>query len=74
MRRFKLFRQKARAENNRRIAEMIKPLLDTGVISPAAFIAPMLSDQQRVRKIFDRGRFFEIYVRAPPLKPASNLI
>ncbi len=57
------FSPEARAENNRRIAEMLKLFLDTGVICFAAFISPMRADRERVRTIVGPQNFFEIYVR-----------
>jgi len=59
------FSPEGRAENNRRIAEMLRLFLDAGVICLAAFISPMRADRQRVREIVDCGKFFEIYVRCP---------
>lgn len=59
------FSPEGRAENNRRIAEMLKLFLDAGVICLAAFISPMRADRQRVREIVDCGKFFEIYVYCP---------
>lgn len=59
------FSPEARAENNRRIAEMLKLFLDAGVICLAAFISPMRADRQRVRSIVGEGRLFEVYVRCP---------
>ncbi|MDD2464776.1 MAG: adenylyl-sulfate kinase [Desulfobulbus sp.] len=57
------FSPEARAENNRRIAEMLKLFLDAGVICLAAFISPMRADRERVRTIVGDDRLFEIYVR-----------
>ena len=59
------FSPEGRAENNRRIAEMLRLFLDAGVICLAAFISPMRADRQRVREIVDCGKFFEIYVYCP---------
>ena len=57
------FSPEARAENNRRIAEMLKLFLDTGVICFAAFISPMRADRERVRNIVGPKNFFEVFVR-----------
>ncbi len=59
------FSPEGRAENNRRIAEMIKLFLDAGVICLAAFISPMRADRQRVRTIVGEGKLFEVYVHCP---------
>lgn len=59
------FSPEGRAENNRRIAEMIKLFLDAGIICLAAFISPMRADRERVREIIDHARFYEIYVKCP---------
>lgn len=50
-----------RAENIRRIAEMIKLSLDAGMISLAAFISPLEKDRQRVRDIIGQKDLVEIF-------------
>jgi adenylylsulfate kinase len=59
------FSPEGRAENLRRIAEMIRLFLDAGIISLAAFISPMRDDRARARQMIDCGRFFEVYVKCP---------
>ena len=59
------FSPEGRAENNRRIAEMIKLFLDAGIICLTAFISPMRADRARVREIVDPKCFYEIYVQCP---------
>lgn len=54
-----------RAENLRRIAEVIKLFLDAGIICLAAFISPMRSDRERVRQIVGPENFVEVYVSCP---------
>lgn len=57
------FSPEARAENNRRIAEMVKLFLDAGVICMAAFISPKRDYRERVREIVGKVKFIEVYVR-----------
>ncbi|MCW7755281.1 adenylyl-sulfate kinase [Desulfobotulus sp. H1] len=59
------FSPEGRAENIRRISEMIKLFLDAGIICLSAFISPLKTDRERARTIIDCGRFFEIYVKCP---------
>jgi adenylylsulfate kinase len=59
------FSPEGRAENIRRVAEMVKLFVDAGIICLAAFISPMRADRQRVREIVNHSRFFEVYVRCP---------
>jgi adenylylsulfate kinase len=55
------FSQEDRAENIRRIGEMVKLFLEAGVISLTAFISPFKYDRERVRSMIPHGDFFEIY-------------
>ena len=57
------FSPEGRAENLRRISEMVKLFLDAGLICLTAFISPLKADRQRCRELIDCGRFFEIYVQ-----------
>ena len=59
------FSPEARAENLRRIAEMVKLFLDAGTLCLTAFISPLHSDRDRVRRIVGEEDFFEIYVKCP---------
>lgn len=59
------FSPEGRAENLRRIAEMIKLFLDAGIICMSAFISPLRADRQKVREIINCNCFFEVYVRCP---------
>ena len=54
-----------RAENLRRVAEMVKLFLDAGVISLTAFISPLAKDRQRIREIIGPEAFIEIYCNCP---------
>ncbi len=55
------FSQEDRAENIRRIGEMVKLFLEAGVIVLTAFISPFHKDRQWVRSLVPKGRFIEIY-------------
>ncbi len=59
------FSPEGRAENLRRIAEMIKLFLDAGIICMSAFISPLQADRQKVREIINCNCFFEVYVSCP---------
>ncbi|SMP81644.1 adenylylsulfate kinase [Desulfonatronum zhilinae] len=59
------FSPEGRAENIRRIGEMVKLFLDAGILCLAAFISPMRADRERVRQIVGPENFIEIYVRCP---------
>lgn len=54
-----------RAENLRRIAEMVKLFLDADIICLTAFISPLRADREHCRTLIDSGRFYEIYVKCP---------
>jgi len=54
-----------RAENIRRIGEMVKLFVDAGIIVLTAFISPYREDRQRVRQLLSDGQFIEIYVNCP---------
>ena len=55
-----------RIENIRRIGEMVKLFVDSGIIVLAAFISPYRKDRQQLRSLFHNGQFLEIYVECPP--------
>lgn len=52
-----------RRENIRRIGELSKLFVDSGVITLAAFISPFLEDRARVRALLPEEEFVEIYVK-----------
>ena len=54
-----------RAENLRRIAEMVHLFIDAGVISLTAFISPLKADREKVREIIGHENFVEIYCNCP---------
>jgi len=51
-----------RVENIRRIAEVGKLFVDTGIITIAAFISPLNSLREMAASIIGKNNFFEIYV------------
>jgi len=53
-----------REENLRRIGEVAKLMLETGVMVLTAFISPMRKDRESVRSLFPHGDFVEIYCDA----------
>lgn len=54
-----------RTENIRRIGEVGKLMLDSGLIVLAAFISPFQSDRDQVKAIVGAANFFEVFVDAP---------
>jgi adenylylsulfate kinase len=60
------FCPKDRAENIRRIGEMVKLFVDAGIIVLTAFISPYRQDRQQVRSLLSDGQFLEIHVDCPP--------
>lgn len=54
-----------REENIRRIGEMTKLFLESGVIALTAFISPFRKDRERVRSLVPHGDFIEIFCQCP---------
>lgn len=59
------FSDSDREENVRRIAEVAKLFVDSGVIVLTAFISPFRSDRAAARAIVQPGEFVEIFVDTP---------
>lgn len=59
------FSPEGRAENLRRIGEMVKLFLDAGTVCLTAFISPLARDRKRVREIIGPSDFYEIFVKCP---------
>lgn len=57
------FTTEDRAENIRRIGEMVRLFVDAGVIALTAFISPFTKDREFVRKLVAPRDFIEIYCR-----------
>ena len=59
------FSAEDRRENIRRIAEVGKLFVDTGIITLAAFVSPTNEYRQMAREIIGDNDFFEVYVSTP---------
>jgi adenylylsulfate kinase len=59
------FSEEDRMENIRRIGEVGKLFVDTGVITLTSFISPYRRDRDANRALLAPGEFIEIYVEAP---------
>lgn len=59
------FSEADRVENIRRIAEVSKLFVDTGIITIAAFISPSNDIREMAADIIDRDDFVEVYVSTP---------
>jgi adenylylsulfate kinase len=59
------FSEADRKENIRRIAEVSKLFVDTGIITLAAFISPTEEMRQMAAEIIGRNDFKEIYISTP---------
>ena len=59
------FSAEDRKENIRRIAEVSKLFVDTGIITLAAFISPSEDMRQMASDIIGADNFYEIYVSTP---------
>ena len=59
------FSDEERVENIRRIGEVAKLFVDSGLIVLTAFISPFKQDRQSVRELVKKGEFIEIFVDTP---------
>lgn len=59
------FDMKDRQENIRRIGEVAKLFVDSGLIVISAFISPFNDDRHLVRDMFHEDEFIEVYVKCP---------
>lgn len=59
------FSEEDRTENIRRIAEIGKLFVDTGIITIAAFISPSNELRQMAARIIGQENFLEIYISTP---------
>jgi adenylylsulfate kinase len=57
------FNEFDRKENIRRIGEVAKLMIETGVIVLTAFISPFREDREAVRKLIPHGEFIEIFCK-----------
>ncbi|MFT3725269.1 MAG: sulfate adenylyltransferase subunit CysN [Hyphomonadaceae bacterium] len=54
-----------RVENIRRIGEVAKLFVDSGLIVTASFISPFRAERDMVRGLVDKSEFIEVFVDAP---------
>ncbi|MDP3735769.1 MAG: sulfate adenylyltransferase subunit CysN [Hyphomonadaceae bacterium] len=54
-----------RVENIRRIGEVAKLFVDSGLIVTASFISPFRAERDMVRGLVETGEFIEVFVDAP---------
>ena len=54
-----------RRENIRRVGEVGRLFVDSGLITIAAFISPYRSDRQMIRDLLPEGDFVEVFVDTP---------
>jgi adenylylsulfate kinase len=59
------FDDKARVENIRRISELSKLFVDSGLIVITAFISPFKDDRDYCRSLLQAREFIEVYVDTP---------
>lgn len=59
------FSAEDRQENIRRIAEVGKLYVDTGIVTMTSFISPYRADRDAARETIGSGDFFEIFVDTP---------
>ncbi|NOY83679.1 MAG: adenylyl-sulfate kinase [Nitrospirae bacterium] len=57
------FSEVDRHENIRRVGEMAKLFIETGVIALTAFISPFRADREQVRQLVPKGNFIEVYCK-----------
>jgi bifunctional enzyme CysN/CysC len=51
-----------RVENIRRVGEVVKLMVDAGLIVIASFISPYRSERLAIRQLLDEGEFIEVFV------------
>ncbi|MGE0861968.1 MAG: sulfate adenylyltransferase subunit CysN [Gammaproteobacteria bacterium] len=54
-----------RVENIRRVAEVVKLMVDAGLIVLTAFISPFRAERGMARELLDAGEFIEVFVDTP---------
>ena len=59
------FSSEDRAENIRRIAEVSRLFVDSGLIVITAFISPFIKDREVSRALVQKGEFIEIFIDTP---------
>ncbi len=59
------FDEASRTENIRRVGEVAKLFVDSGLIVLTAFISPFIKDRAFVENLVDKGEFIEIFIDTP---------
>jgi adenylylsulfate kinase len=59
------FDDNSRIENIRRIGEVSKLFVDSGLIVLSAFISPFINDRKLVRNLVENGEFIEVFIDTP---------
>ncbi|MBR9727977.1 adenylyl-sulfate kinase [Shewanella intestini] len=59
------FSMQDRDENLRRVGEVAKLMVDSGLVVLSAFISPTKQERDRVRELFSDGEFIEVHVSTP---------
>jgi bifunctional enzyme CysN/CysC len=59
------FTDEDRVENIRRVAEVARLMVDSGLIVLVSFISPFRSERRMARGLVEPGEFFEIFVDTP---------
>jgi len=59
------FTKADRVENIRRIGEVSRLMVDSGLIVMASFISPYRAERQMARSLVDEGEFIEVFVDTP---------
>ena len=59
------FTKKCRSENARRITQVSKLFIDSGLIVLAAIVSPFREDRKLTRDAFQKGDFIEIFIDVP---------
>lgn len=59
------FSEADRVENIRRVGEVVRLMVDAGLIVITAFISPYRNEREMVKRLLPEGEFFEVYVNTP---------
>lgn len=59
------FDEGSRMENIRRVGEVAKLFVDSGLIVLSAFISPFRKDRAMIQKLVDKDEFIEIFIDTP---------
>ena len=59
------FDEDSRVENIRRVGEVAKLFVNSGLIVLTAFISPFIKDRQLVKNLLEEGEFIEIFIDTP---------